>query len=222
MKKIAIEPVLRTLAPDYAASILRCSIINPDSDELLWQELDAEIETFRQRYIVEDINKLPGIYEMRQVYKKLGKDPNRYRPSAEALCRRILKSKDLYRINTLVDMINMVSIHTGFSIGGFDCDKIAGDLKLGVGVKEDVFHAIGRGILNIEGIPVYRDESGGIGTPTSDEERTKIGLDTTKLLLIINSAGGTEGLEEALALSKRLLITYSSASDFEMTRLQEL
>jgi DNA/RNA-binding domain of Phe-tRNA-synthetase-like protein len=222
MKKTAIEPVLRTAAPDYTAIILKCSIVNSDSDELLWQELDAEIETFRQRYVVEDINKLPGIYEMRQVYKKLGKDPNRYRPSAEALCRRILKSKDLYRINTLVDLINMVSIHTGFSIGGFDCEKIAGDLKLGVGSKEDVFHAIGRGLLNIEGIPVYRDESGGIGTPTSDEERTKIGLDTTKLLLIINSAGGTEGLEEALSLSKRLLITYSSASDFEITRLQEL
>jgi len=166
--------------------------------------------------VVENINKLPGIYEMRQLYKKLGKDPNRYRPSAEALCRRILKEKSLYRINTLVDIINLVSIHSGFSIGGFDYDKIIGNLRLGVGVAGEKFEAIGRGLLNIEGLPVYRDEQGGIGTPTSDEERTKIDIHTQKLLMVINSADGFDRLDVSLALSKRLLTEYLQAKEMEV------
>ena len=218
MKQIEIDPLIRVQAPRYSGIVLVCPVVNTDSDQGLWLEMNAEIESFRQRYVVEDINKLPGIYEMRQLYKKLGKDPNRYRPSAEALCRRILKDKNLYRINTLVDVINLISIHSGFSIGGFDYDKIEGDIRLGVGVLGENFEAIGRGLLNIEGLPVYRDEVGGIGTPTSDEERTKIDLSTKKLLMIINSAVGPEGLEKTLVLSRKLLEDYVQAKSFEIGR----
>ena len=219
MKKIAIEPVILEAAPDYTGIALICNLNNTNSDENLWLELDAVIDAFRQCYVVEDVNKLPGIYEMRQLYKKLGKDPNRYRPSAEALCRRVLKDKNLYRINTLVDAINLISIHTGFSIGGFDCDQIVGDLQLGVGRSGERFNAIGRGVLNIEGLPVYRDAMGGIGTPTSDEERTKIELHTKRLLMIINSAEGDARLEDALLLSRRLLADYLQATEIETFRL---
>ncbi|MDD2612236.1 MAG: phenylalanine--tRNA ligase beta subunit-related protein [Bacteroidales bacterium] len=218
MKQIEIDPLIRAQAPRYSGIVLVCSVVNTDSDQGLWLEMNAEIESFRQRYVVEDINKLPGIYEMRQLYKKLGKDPNRYRPSAEALCRRILKDKNLYRINTLVDVINLISIHSGFSIGGFDYDQIEGDIRLGVGMSGEKFEAIGRGLLNIEGLPVYRDEVGGIGTPTSDEERTKIDLGTKKLLMIINSAVGPEGLEKTLVLSRKLLEDYVQAKSFEIGR----
>ena len=65
-----------------------------------------------------------------QAYKRLGKDPNRYRPSAEALRRRILRGLPLYKIDTLVDIVNLVSIRSGYSIGGFDADKIVGGLEL--------------------------------------------------------------------------------------------
>jgi len=215
MKKIAIEPVILIAASNYKGLVLTCSLTNSDYDKALWDEIYAENERLSQRYVVEDINKLPGIFEMRQLYKKLGKDPNRYRPSAEALCRRILKEKSLYRINTLVDIINLVSIHSGFSIGGFDADKIVGDLKLGVGVANEKFEAIGRGLLNIEGLPVYRDSKGGIGTPTSDEERTKIDLKTTRLFMILNSANGSEGLKEASDWSKTLLAKYVQAKEIE-------
>ena len=81
----------------------------------------------------------------------------------------------LYQIDTLVDLINLVSLRTGHSIGGFDTDKIQGThLELGIGKAGEPFEGIGRGVLNIEGLPVYRDSFGGIGTPTSDHERTKM------------------------------------------------
>jgi DNA/RNA-binding domain of Phe-tRNA-synthetase-like protein len=215
--QLTIEPAIRAAAPDYACVMIQCLVRNSLSCEVLWQEISIETDCFRQHHVVEDISKLPGIHDMRQLYKKLGKDPSRYRPSAEALCRRILKDKSLYRINTLVDIINLISIHTGFSIGGFDASKVKGNLSIGVGRMGERFEAIGRGLLNIEGLPVYRDEAGCIGTPTSDEERTKLTLKTGELLVIVHSAGGKERLGEALKLSERLLKTYAGATDFNAT-----
>jgi DNA/RNA-binding domain of Phe-tRNA-synthetase-like protein len=113
----------------------------------------------------------------------------------------------------LVDLINFVSLKTGYSIGGFDYDKIQGNLVLGIGTAGEKFEAIGRGLLNIEGLPVYRDEVGGIGTPTSDEERTKITGETTHLLMIINGYSGREGLEEATDFSVELLKKYAGAEE---------
>jgi DNA/RNA-binding domain of Phe-tRNA-synthetase-like protein len=218
MRQISIEAEIRTAAPYYAGSLMECEIENSAHKNGLWEEIESEVSRFRVLYQVEDINKLPGIYEMRRLYKKLGKDPNRYRPSSEALCRRILLGKDLYRINTLVDLINLISIRTGFSIGGFDARMVQGDLCLGVGKAGERFEGIGRGLLNIDGLPVYRDALGGIGTPTSDEERTKLSLSTTRLLMIIHTAGGTEGLEEAEVLSERLLLQYVAARNLEIHR----
>ena len=196
--------------------VLSCDVCNSEPDERLWQEIADEEKVVRETVKLEQINKWLPIQATRQAYKRLGKDPNRYRPSSEALRRRILRGLPLYKVDTLVDLINLVSIRSGYSIGGFDADKIAGgSLVLGVGREGEVYHGIGRGELNIAGLPVYRDAVGGVGTPTSDEERTKIGLDTTHLLMIINGYSGLEGLEAAGKYAVGLLSKYVSAINME-------
>ena len=115
--------------------------------------------------------------------------------------------------DTLVDLINLVSLRTGHSIGGFDADEIQGtDLELGIGRAEELFEGIGRGMLNIEGLPVYRDRIGGIGTPTSDHERTKMKLETRHILAIVNGYNGQEGLKEAAEMILELLEKYASST----------
>lgn len=218
MHPITIDAQILAAAPSYTGYVLECSVLNSLHAPLLWQEISAETLRLRSHYVLEDINKLPGIYEMRQLYKKLGKDPNRYRPSAEALCRRLLQGKDLYRLNTLVDLINLVSIQTGFSIGGFDANKVHGPISIGVGQAAEPFDAIGRGLLNIQGLPVYRDELGAIGTPTSDVERSKLSLETNRLLMVIHAAGGSKGLEDAVTLSERLLLQHAQATALHIQR----
>ncbi|OPZ97046.1 MAG: B3/4 domain protein [Bacteroidetes bacterium ADurb.Bin416] len=212
---IYIEPAIVAASPAYTCAWLTARVTNKPTSEALWNELSAVCQAFLTDASLETLTKQGPILAMRQLYKKLGKDPNRYRPSAEALCRRLLLGKELYRINGLVDIINGLSIRTGFSIGGFDADKVEGSLTIGVGRAGEPFEAIGRGILNIEGLPVYRDAKGAIGTPTSDVERTKLSLETTRLLLILHSAGGPEGLVEALREARRLLVDYSEAVDIE-------
>ena len=216
---LTISQKIIEACPDFSVALVWCEVTNSTYCEALWSEIDNETIFFRQNYKLEDINRRPAIFATRQAYKKLGKDPNRYRPSAEALCRRIIREMDLYKINTLVDVINLISIKTGYSIGGFDADKIQGNLVLGVGKGDEKFEAIGRGLLNIEGLPVYRDELGGIGTPTSDEERTKIGDDTSHLLMIINGYSGREGLQDAIDYSKAILTQFADAKNLEIVIL---
>ena len=216
MTNISISEEIAAACPDLHVLALSCDVCNSEPDERLWQEIADEEKAVRETVKLEQINKWLSIQATRQAYKRLGKDPNRYRPSSEALRRRILRELPLYKVDTLVDLINLVSIRSGYSIGGFDVDKIAGgSLVLGVGREGEIYHGIGRGELNIAGLPVYRDAVGGIGTPTSDEERTKIGLDTTHLLMIINGYSGLEGLEAAGKYAVGLLSKYVSAINME-------
>ena len=216
MTNISISEEIATACPDLHVLALSCDVCNSEPDERLWQEIADEEKAVRETVKLEQINKWLPIQATRQAYKRLGKDPNRYRPSSEALRRRILRELPLYKVDTLVDLINLVSIRSGYSIGGFDVDKIAGgSLVLGVGREGEIYHGIGRGELNIAGLPVYRDAVGGIGTPTSDEDRTKIGLDTTHLLMIINGYSGLEGLEAAGKYAVGLLSKYVSAINME-------
>ena len=216
MTNISISEEIATACPDLHVLALSCDVCNSEPDERLWQEIADEEKAVRETVKLEQINKWLPIQATRQAYKRLGKDPNRYRPSSEALRRRILRELPLYKVDTLVDLINLVSIRSGYSIGGFDVDKIAGgSLVLGVGREGEIYHGIGRGELNIAGLPVYRDAVGGVGTPTSDEERTKIGLDTTRLLMIINGYSGLDGLESAGKYAAGLLSKYVSAINME-------
>ena len=217
MIQIELSSEIKTACPEMTVLAIACRVKNSPSDGGLWEEIAAEEAAVKAACRLEEVNKWAPIKATRTAYKRLGKDPNRYRPSAEALRRRILRELPLYRIDTLVDLINLVSIRTGYSIGGFDADKIEGALTLGVGREGERYEGIGRGLLNIAGLPVYRDQVGGIGTPTSDEERTKISLETTSLLMIINGYSGSEGLKEAGDYALDLLRRYASAENVEVS-----
>lgn len=216
MIEIKVTEKIKKACPEFTGAAVFATVKNTPYNEKLWIEIDRAIQKYKSGHVMEDIKKNPIIAATREAYKRLGKDPNRYRPSSEALCRRILRDLPLYRINTLVDLVNLVSIETGYSIGGFDTDKIQGQsLLLGVGEENEPYEAIGRGMLNIEGLPVYRDALGGIGTPTSDNERTKIDLDTVHLLTVFNGYNGADGLDDAVRYMKSLLAEYAGAESIE-------
>lgn len=218
MIELRISEQVRAACPQLVVGVLECRVCNPPTSDELWAEVEAECRRVAATYRMEDINKRPEIQATRQAYKAFGKDPNRYRPSAESLCRRAVKGLPLYRISALVDIINIVSMWSGFSIGGFDADRVQGGIvTLGVGTADDVFEGIGRGVLNIEGLPVWRDAVGGVGTPTSDHERTKLTADTTRLLMIVNAYSGPDGLPEALDLATDLLRRYAQAEEVRLT-----
>lgn len=212
MYTISASDEIRMICPSFRGVAVYVQVTNTAFSEGLWQEINAFNRELTTTTATEDIKLNPSIAATREAYKRCGKDPSRYRPSAEALRRRLMRGLALYQIDTLVDLINLVSLRTGYSIGGFDADKIQGSsLVLGIGKADEPFEAIGRGELNIEGLPVYRDLIGGIGTPTSDHERTKMGLETTHILAIVNGYNGEEGLAQAAQMIQTLLKSYAGS-----------
>lgn len=189
--KIIVSNEIESVCPTFVGACVEAKVENTPYCQELWDEIDALGERYKQTLTTESLKEMSGIAATRRVYRACGKDPSRYRPASEALIRRMLQGKKLYQIDTLVDLVNLASIAYGYSIGGFDADKFEGDtLTLGVGKASEPYEGIGRGMINIEGLPVYRDQKGGVGTPTSDNERTKMELKTTHLVVLINGYDG--------------------------------
>ena len=190
---VIVSKEIETVCPVFVGACVEAEVVNTPYQPELWKEIEAMGEKFRAELTTESLKELPSIAATRNVYRACGKDPSRYRPASEALIRRMLQGKELYQRDTLVDLINLASIAFGYSIGGFDADKFIGDtLTLGVGREGEPYEGIGRGMINIHGLPVYRDAEGGVGTPTSDNERTKMELSTRHLLVLINGYDGNE------------------------------
>ena len=212
--KIIVSKEIESVCPNFVGACVEAQVKNSPYCAELWQEINALGEHYREVLSTETLKAISGIEATRRVYRACGKDPSRYRPAAEALIRRQLKGKDLYQIDTLVDLVNLASIRYGYSIGGFDADKFQGDtLTLGVGREGEPYEGIGRGMINIAGLPVYRDAEGGVGTPTSDNERTKISLSTTHLVVLINGYDGDEAQVTANARYIQELVRKYAASD---------
>ena len=191
--KIIVSEEIESVCPTFVGACVEANVVNTPYCQELWDEINTLGEKYRQTLTTESLKEMSGIAATRKVYRACGKDPSRYRPASEALIRRMLKGKELYQRATLVDLVNLASIAYGYSIGGFDADKFEGDtLTLGVGKDGEPYEGIGRGMINIEGLPVYRDKTGGVGTPTSDNERTKMSIDTTHLVVLINGYDGDE------------------------------
>ena len=189
--KVIVSKEIEQVCPEFVGACVEAEVVNTPYNEALWKEIEALGDQFRQKLTTESLKELTSIAATRRVYKACGKDPSRYRPASEALIRRVLQGKELYQRDTLVDLVNLASVAYGYSIGGFDADKFVGDtLTLGIGREGEPYEGIGRGMINIQGLPVYRDVLGGVGTPTSDHERTKMTLETRHLVMLINGYDG--------------------------------
>ena len=214
---IIVSEKIKTACPHFAGVAVSAFVENTERNDVLWDRMTSFAEAYGATHSTEEIKKNEAVAATRAAYKALGKDPNRYRPSSEALCRRIVRGLPLYRVNTVVDLLNFVSLRTGYSIGGFDADKISGDtLTLGVGEAEEPYEGIGRGMLNIEHMPVYRDAIGGIGTPTSDNERTKLDVESCHLLAIVNGYDGGIQFPETLRMMEELLREFAGCREVKI------
>ena len=135
--------------------------------------------------------------------------------SSEALIRRIGQGKGLYEVNTVVDVNNLISIESGFSVGSYDTANIDDELVFRVGREGETYKGIGKEEINIEYLPVLADEKGAIGSSTSDSERAMITDSAKEVLTLIYSFSRNEDLEKALEYGKKYMEQYAKATDIE-------
>jgi DNA/RNA-binding domain of Phe-tRNA-synthetase-like protein len=214
MIDLTLAPGLEAVIPTVAVGCLTASVHNSEHQEPLWREIENAAARFRGM-AMDDARKLPPIKALRDAYRMLGNDPTRYRGSNEALVRRISQGKELYRVNTVVDVNNLVSLETLHSAGTFDLEHVSPPITFRIGQPGESYLGIGRGEIKIEGLPVFADQLGPFGSTTSDSERAKVRLATTRTMTVIISFLGTKGMEDAIARAAGLLTQFAAASQIE-------
>jgi DNA/RNA-binding domain of Phe-tRNA-synthetase-like protein len=156
-----------------------------EADEALAAETASHGEELRRRHGDGKSGDVPGAADARALYKALGLDPTKTRPSSEALLRRVLKGEALYRINTLVDAMNLCSLRSQLPFGLYDLDRIEGPVVLRKGGPGESYEGIRKAAVNVEGRPVLADARGAFGNPTSDSARTMVTLQTRAALVTV-------------------------------------
>ena len=182
----------------------------------LWEYIEKEvINNVKEMFNLENLTEQINIKTSRKAYKALGKEPSRYRVSSEALIRRILQGKGLYRINNVVDTNNLISIETGYSVGSYDLENLHGNINFRIGNIGETYQGIGKEMINIENLPVFADDFGAYGSPTSDSTRAMITEKSKDILTVLISFNGMEGLEKSIDIAKKYLTKYAGAEDIQ-------
>lgn len=215
MKQIRLDSQLKEKVPGYCVAVMSFDMSVMPTQEPLKEEMNRLEQDIMQQLTLETLLKEPRIVAARAGYKALGKDPSRYRLSCEALLRRLIKGNGLYFVNNAVDIGNVLSARTQRSVAVLDEDKIQGDVLIRIG-QDEPYEGIGRGAINIENIPVYCDELGPFGTPTSDTPRTRITETTKTILLFVTSFNGTDGLLQDVELAKDLFTRFGEMKNFSL------
>jgi DNA/RNA-binding domain of Phe-tRNA-synthetase-like protein len=211
--KITIADAVRAAAPELALGVVSAQVEVRVEDPGLRAELNEAARQAERDLTGKDLAQVPEIQALRRLYRGLGKDPARYRGASEALLRRIVQGKGLYFVNTVVDINNLVSITTRHALGAYDLDRVQGDVLFRAGADGESYEGIGRGSLNLEGLPVFSDSLGPFGSPTSDSERTKIALESKRIALVIIACAGQDELEAQMEWTSDLLRRYANATD---------
>ena len=171
------------------------------SSDALRSVYDGVVSVTRKRFAESPLSDHPVASGVRCLFKSSGIDPSRYRPSGEALVRRILKEQDLYYINNIVDINNICSIESLFPLGAYDCEHIVDDVNTRLGECNEHYLGIGKEI-NIAGKLVSVDSQGAFGSPIADSDRTKITESTREVLVLLYAPGSTDDSVMADTLSR--------------------
>lgn len=215
MISIKIDDNIKSKHEKAALGCLQCKVKVEKSNREQLDEIERACEDIQDSMKLADIVLLPRINDSRVCYKALGKDPRRYRNSAEAMLRRVIQGKGLYHINNVVEVNNLVSVTEAFSLGTYNTANLKGSLVWKSAPEGTEYQGIGKDMLNIEFLPALTDELGPVGTPTSDSVRAMITEEAEEILMLIYSFSGTEGLLEILHRAGGLLEKYCSAADIE-------
>src|SRR5271168_613819 len=191
---VTIDAELREKCSRVALACVTAEVQTGATPEALEHELRVCEEKILKLPEPKAVLEAAAIVATRAGYKALGKDPARYRGSAEALLRRVIAGKGLPRINNVVDVINLVSVETRLPIGLYDLANVSGDIVFRAGRAGETYKGIGKYDLNLEGLPVFCDAAGPHGSPTSDSERTMVTEATTRVVAIIISFSGADTL----------------------------
>jgi DNA/RNA-binding domain of Phe-tRNA-synthetase-like protein len=182
---------------------------------MLWDVINPLLLDITSSLKPDQVKELPRVKIARETCKALGADPDRYRVSSEALLRRVVQGKGLYKINNIVDINNYISLVHHLPVGSYALESIKPPIMLRIGEPGETYQGIGQHTVKANGLPVLADAIGPFGSPYSDSSRTLITLDTSELMMVIYAFSGKQDLDDILSNAEDMLKEYASASGFE-------
>jgi DNA/RNA-binding domain of Phe-tRNA-synthetase-like protein len=218
--KVTIDVKLKAKCPRTALACVTARVQPGASPVPLLAEMNQRELEIQELPFPRGVLESPQVEATRKACKALGKDPARYRGSAEALLRRIVAGKGLPQVNSVVDAINLVSAESRLPIGLYDLGHVVGEIVFRAGRAGETYRGIGKYDLNLEGLPVFADTVGPHGSATSDSERTMVTAATKQVLAIIISFGGAEGLDRWAQRMSALLTQHAAGNDMEIQLIQ--
>ncbi|RNB87602.1 hypothetical protein EDM59_09910 [Brevibacillus nitrificans] len=184
--KVQLDATVSERLPRLSLGILHYSGASvSDSPKMLQGRINYFVEGLRLEHDVSKLTEIEGIREWRAAFKQAGMDPSRYRPSSEALLRRLLQGNAFFWINSAVDINNFFSVHHALPFGIYDQDQLVGDVVFRIGRADDIYEGLNGREVNMEGKLLLADENGAFGSPIVDSKRTSVTENSRNLMQVI-------------------------------------
>lgn len=214
--EIKIDNQLFSVYPEIRLGVLHFQADVKESDNAFWAYLNNEAVPQVLRAIEgKEWNEISGIKGSRSAYKAFGRNPGRYKVSSEALIRRIRRGDELYHINSVVDVNNLISIESGLSVGSYDLAHIHGAITLRKAEKGEGYNGIGKDFLDMENMLVLADDEGIFGSSMSDSTRAMVTTDSKDIMVVIYCFENDVELQSLLDNAKKSFENFSEARNIE-------
>ncbi|WP_226670898.1 B3/4 domain-containing protein [Metabacillus litoralis] len=185
--EIMIDHTLKELCPDFKIGVVTYENIHvSDSPQMLKGRLQLFQESLYFDYLDKKVTEIPAINEWRKLFKLVGTDPNRYRPSNEALYRRVQKQHFLTNVNSAVDMNNFLSLQYQIPLGIYDYDHLVGEnISIKIGTSSDTYVALNERDIVLTNKILSQDQQGPFGSPFVDSKRSAVTSSTVNAIHLI-------------------------------------
>ena len=214
---VSVDPALYAVYPEIRLGCLRFTAAVREPDERFWTAMEETyLPQVRAAIDGKGWSEIPGVRGSRLMYKAFGRNPGRYRVSSEALMRRVRRSDPLYRINSVVDVNNLISVQSGLSVGSYDLEKVQGDIVMRRGAAGETYPGIGKDAIDLENLLVLTDELGAFGSSMSDSTRSMVTLETRDVLVVLHCFENDMDLPALLEKTRTAFETYADAQNVEM------
>ncbi len=214
---VRIDPALYADYPEIRLGCLRFTAAVREPDERFWSEMEETyLPEVRAAIEGKGWSEIPGVRGSRLMYKAFGRNPGRYRVSSEALLRRVRRSDPLYRINSVVDVNNLISVKSGLSVGSYDLDKVQGNIVMRRGAAGETYPGIGKDAIDLENLLVLTDDLGAFGSSMSDSTRSMVTLGSADILVVLHCFENDMDLPGLLEETKSAFETFADAQNVEM------
>jgi DNA/RNA-binding domain of Phe-tRNA-synthetase-like protein len=206
--KIALPGVKLGVVEADGASVV---LVHPHLAKLM----DEVCARKRAEFTVESLAEAEPVRAVRAMFREWGMDPSKYRPSSEALLRRVVQGKGLYRVSNVVDIGNLGSLETGWPYGCYDRSKIQARVALRHGAAGEKYEGIGKQTWHLDGRPVLADPAGPFGSPISDSTRSMITETAKEIMIVIYAPARAADASLSLAMTrlKERLAQFAIASE---------